>query len=311
MVPVEAGAAAIEQVEDRIGVGAAGLQVETDGILLAHDFRVIAGAVDAFEFGLDVHLLQLVDQEDSRVAVEGNIGRRDLDLQRVVRSIAELFHDLAGLRSVFRNIGAVTRQLLQLVRRHAPQPAGRWLQDAADLALPLGDDVDKRLAVEAQRHRAPQFGIVEGRRLAVDDQVAVDGARVFIADRARHLALDVGQIWRRQPAGQVEFAGDECQDRGCPVFDDREFDAVEIGQARLPVIRVLCQRDVLVGFELDEFERTGADRLLAHLVRRLMAWGNRGEAACQQRRECRLPPLQVKRHLVITIGGNGIEVVVK
>src|SRR5947208_7031623 len=52
VVPVEAGAAAIEQVEDRIGVGAAGLQVETDGILLAHDFRVIAGAVDAFEFGL-------------------------------------------------------------------------------------------------------------------------------------------------------------------------------------------------------------------------------------------------------------------
>ena len=34
MVPIEAGAPAIEQVEDRIGVGAAGLQVETDGVLL-------------------------------------------------------------------------------------------------------------------------------------------------------------------------------------------------------------------------------------------------------------------------------------
>jgi hypothetical protein len=61
---------------------------------------------------------------------------------------------------------------------------------------------------------------------------------------------------------------------------------------------------VFIGLELDEFERAGADRVLPHLVRRLMARGNRGEAICQQHRECRLPPLQVKRHLVIAVGGN-------
>ena len=63
-----------------------------------------------------------------------------------------------------------------MLRRHAPEPAGRRLHDAADIALPFGDDVDKGLAVERQRHRPPQIGIVERRLVAVDQQVAVDAA---------------------------------------------------------------------------------------------------------------------------------------
>ena len=42
-------------------------------------------------------------------------------------------------------------------------PSGGGSIAAAEIALPLGDDVDERLAVEAQRHRPPQIGIVERR----------------------------------------------------------------------------------------------------------------------------------------------------
>src|SRR6516164_8442749 len=72
-VPVDAGAAAIEQIEDRIGIRAAGLQVEADRVFLAHDLRVVAGGVDRLEFGFDVNLPQLIDQDDRRVAVEADI----------------------------------------------------------------------------------------------------------------------------------------------------------------------------------------------------------------------------------------------
>jgi hypothetical protein len=38
----------------------------------------------------------------------------------------------------------------------------------------LGDDVDEHLAVDRERHRPPQIGVVEGRLIAVDEQVPVD-----------------------------------------------------------------------------------------------------------------------------------------
>ena len=40
-----------------------------------------------------------------------------------------------------------------------------------------------------------------------------------------------------------------------------EVDAVEIGPARLPVVRVPRELDRLVGLELDKLERAGADRM--------------------------------------------------
>src|SRR5262249_15898050 len=134
----------------RIGIRATGLQIETDRVLLAHDLWVITAVVDRLELGFDVNLPQLIDQDDRRVPVEADVGRRNLELQRVIPALAKLFHDLSGLRSIFRDVRVITRQAFPLLRRHAPQPAGRRLQYAADLALPLADDVDERLAVEAQ-----------------------------------------------------------------------------------------------------------------------------------------------------------------
>src|SRR5215813_6619722 len=70
-------------------------------------------------------------------------------------------------------------------------PSGKGLHDAADVALTFADDVDKRLAVETQRYCPPHLRIVEGRRIAVDDQVAADAARRHLTNHLRRLAFDI------------------------------------------------------------------------------------------------------------------------
>ena len=90
--------------------------------------------------------------------------------------------------------------------------------------------------------------------------------------------------------------------------DDVPLDAVEIRPARLPVIRVSRRPDHLVRLELDEFERARADRMGAHLARRHMAGIDRRPAGGEQRKQCRLRPLQVEGDLVITIGRHPVEV---
>ena len=86
-----------------------------------------------------------------------------LTFEPLVRTVAELLHDLAGFGAVLRDIGIVAGQGRQHLRRHPPQPFGRRQHRRADVALALLHDVDKGLAVEGQRHRPAQIGVVEGR----------------------------------------------------------------------------------------------------------------------------------------------------
>ena len=168
------------------------------------------------------------------------------------------------------------------------------------------------LAVERQRDRLAQLRIVEGRRGAVDDQAAAGVPAIDPAFDFGRLALDLLHQRGRHKAGPgaVEFLGAERQDPGRGVADDRVFDAVEIGPARLPVIGVAGQHDPLVRLELDELERAGADRMLAHLRRRHMARIDRRPARRQQPDKRRLRPLQVEAGLEIAVGGHLVEVAV-
>ena len=119
-VPIEARSASVEQIEDRVGIRPAGLQVEADGEFLAHDLRDVARGVDQLELAIEIDLLQLVDQDHRRVAIHWQVARRDLDRQPMVRPVAEFFHDLAGFRAVLLHIGIVAGQCLQEVQRHPP-----------------------------------------------------------------------------------------------------------------------------------------------------------------------------------------------
>src|SRR5215831_13212863 len=94
------------------------------------------------------------------------------------------------------------------------------------------------------------------------------------------------------------------------IANDRILDAVEIGPALLPVIRVSRQFDVLVRLELDEFERTGADRMAAHIARWHVAGIDRREARSEQRNKSRLRSLQMKGDFILAIGGHTVEVAV-
>ena len=129
-----------------------------------------------------------------------------------------------------------------------------------------------------------------------------------IADR--HLAFDVAHQRHRDLVGEgdVELAGDEGQDRRRAVGDDRVFDAIEIRQARFPVVRVARDLDALVGLVFDELERAGADRRLAHLCRRDMARVDRREARREQGQQRRLRRLEIEHRLVLAVRRHALDV---
>src|SRR6185437_2205161 len=132
------------------------------------------------------------------------------------------------------------------------------------------------------------------------------------ADRLRRLLAEVLQRRRGDPVGRadVEIAGEECQVARRDLAQDRKFDAIEIGPARFPIIRVLAELDVFVWFELDEFKRAGADRFLPHLTRRHVAWVDRRPSRGEERQQPGLWLLKAKTNLVVAIGGDRLDIAV-
>src|SRR6266446_1315982 len=103
-VPIKARTAAIEVVEDRVWVGTAGLQVEADGEVLAQDLREILGRFDQLELAVDIDVLDLVDQQHSRISEALNVARADFDGEPVVGAVTRLLHDPAALLAVLRDV---------------------------------------------------------------------------------------------------------------------------------------------------------------------------------------------------------------
>jgi hypothetical protein len=85
-----------------------------------------------------------------------------------------IFHQFAGLGAVGLHIQTVTRQRLENFGRQAPKPAGRRLHRPADVSLALGENLDEALTIDRQLHRPANFRVVEGWRLAIDEQVDRD-----------------------------------------------------------------------------------------------------------------------------------------
>src|SRR6266545_422871 len=89
----------------------------------------------------------------------------------------------------------------------------------------------------------------------------------------------------------VELSRNEPQNRRREIAYDRIFDAIEIGPALLPVIRVSRHRDALIGLVFAEFERAGADRMAAHMACRHVARIDRREPRSEQCNKGRLQSL--------------------
>ena len=247
-------------------------RVHADGVVLLDQPAVPDRRLDQLHRGVEIDAVELIDEDHGRVLVGREVPGRDLDRQPVARPVAEAFHDPLGFGLLRRHV-TVARQLGQHLGRQAPLSLGARHHVGRDRGLALTDDVDERLPVERQYHRAPHLGLVERRLRRVDEDV--DGHIVGneLADGLRCLGGHVLHQCHRHVAdeGHVEVAGDECQDTCRAVRHDLPLDAVEIGLALVPVARIACERDRLIALELDELEGAGADRLHAHVARRDVA----------------------------------------
>ena len=160
----------------------------------------------------------------------------------------------------------------------------------ADTPLTLVQDVVEALAVGRRCQSAAQIGVVERRRVAVDDQVGAHVGAPHRALRLRCLGSNV-PVQRHQYVrgiGHVELAGDEAQHAGGTVWHDAKFNPVEIRKAWLPAAGVPLQPDDLIQAVFDKPERPGADWLGAHRRRRYVAGIDWGPSRGQHRDERRL-----------------------
>src|SRR5215472_16602260 len=119
IVSVELRTAPVKLREGLVRVSGT-LQVEADAVVLAHHLGEKIGGVDRLELTIDIDLLQLIDQNDRRVAVVRDITDGYFNLEMVIWAIAVRVHDLPGLRSVLLHVGIIARQLVEHFRRHAP-----------------------------------------------------------------------------------------------------------------------------------------------------------------------------------------------
>src|SRR5712671_1620462 len=120
-------------------IGADPGQIEAELVILAVDLGVPAGCVDGFELAVDKDLLQLIDQNDRRVAENRDIARRYLDGEPPV--------------------GTVAGQAAEDFRRKPPHSFGRRLHRPAYAAGALRQDVNEGLAIEGQRQGPPNLRV--------------------------------------------------------------------------------------------------------------------------------------------------------
>src|SRR3954453_23354014 len=174
------------------------------------------------------------------------------------------------------------------------------LHRTADIPLPVGKNIDEALAIERERHRPAYLRTVERRRLAVHDQIGTLVSWLQITDCLWRLSLDVFYQRHGDPKRkcQVEFTGNERKDRRRAVCNYSPFDTVEIGASLLPILCIPLELDGFVRFIGHEFERSGADWMLPHFLRRYMTRVNRRVPRGEQRKNGRLRSFEVKRRRV-------------
>src|SRR5439155_25285553 len=112
-------------------------------VILARQPRKPERRLDQLQLGVDVSLLQLIDQEHRGVAEFRQVAGGELYLERPVEPIAELFHYAPRFGPVLSDVGIVTGKRFQHVGWHAPNSIGWRQHKATDLVLAFAEDVDK------------------------------------------------------------------------------------------------------------------------------------------------------------------------
>ncbi len=172
-------------------------------------------------------------------------------------AIARCGHQRLGLLDRRRGVRLVAEALLQLVDRR--RPLGERVDHAAHHhRRHVLDDVDQHRPVERQMDGAAHPRIVE-RLLLVVHPGALDDALIEVRRRHALGVLGLARRHRIADAGIVDAVG---QDRRAELRRERqrviELDAVEIGQALVPVLVVLLHHPDFVLDPALALERAGA-----------------------------------------------------
>lgn len=93
------------------------------------------------------------------------------------------------------------------------------------------------------------------------------GALGFRAELRQRLQAGEIRLRHGRAAADVDLAGLEGGGAGALIGDEADHDAVEIGLARVPIIRIALQNDVAALHPFLEHERPGADGRAGILVR--------------------------------------------
>jgi len=95
-------------------------QIETDRIVLSRDAAVPDGRLDDLQLGVEVDAIELIDEQHRRVLEVLEVARRHLDLQPLLRAVAQALHDAACLGLPRGLVAAVARQRHRHLPGHPP-----------------------------------------------------------------------------------------------------------------------------------------------------------------------------------------------
>ena len=107
--------------------------------------------------------------------------------------------------------------------------------------------------------------------------------------------------------GDIEFTGLEGEHARRQAVDDSESDFIQIRAVFFPVVGIADETDRFSALELDEFERTGANRPGAHRRLRNVAGIYGRKSAGEQHGQARLRLAQFERGLVVAIDRDVLE----
>src|SRR5438874_3464108 len=176
-------AAGVILVELRVGVvHARTRQIQSDFVILAVDLWKPVGRFNGLKFPININFLELIDQYDGRIAERRGVADGHLDGEALLQSVAGLLHDVAGFRAVLSDVGIIAGQCLQNFGRQTPDTLWRRLHRAADIALALRKNIDEAFAIEREGHGPAYLRAVEGRSVAVHDQIGALVCRLYLTD---------------------------------------------------------------------------------------------------------------------------------
>ena len=136
----------------------------------------------------------------------------------------------------------------------------------------LEDEVDDGVAVGGEGEGFAEFALVEGRQMGrvggeIEGEEVVFERWTEVDDLGFGAALEIGDGFGSEAVQQMDIAGGEAGELEVFVGEEMEFEAIEIGEAGLPVVGVAFDADGFAGAVFLEAEWAEADDFRGGVLR--------------------------------------------